>query len=112
MQGSQAFKEAQESSGGVFSERKRVIHRDSVVLKAAQDRVKAGDCTCLSSMKVVADGFLPSDQAADAILIRHFSALSEKFAVPLNRYFASLQPLAKCESFLAGYHIMFIIATQ
>lgn len=40
----QSFKEAQTSPHGLFSERKRHIKKDSAVLKAVEERMRAGDC--------------------------------------------------------------------
>lgn len=40
----QSFKEAQTSPHGLFSERKRHIKKDTAVLKAVEERMRAGDC--------------------------------------------------------------------
>lgn len=39
-----SFKDAQSSSHGVFSQRKRHVKKDTVALKLAEERVRAGDC--------------------------------------------------------------------
>lgn len=72
---SHSFKEAQGAAHGLFSERKRHIKKDTVALKAAEDKLKARDFA-----------------AGDAILLQCMSTLTERFLVPLNRYFATLLP--------------------
>lgn len=44
---SHSFKEAQSTSHGVFSERKRHIKKDTSALKAAEEKLKARDCKSL-----------------------------------------------------------------
>lgn len=94
LQGSHSFREAQNGQSGLYSERKRTIKRDDEVLRLVQDRVRAGDCKPSSSMCFDLTDSLAVLQA-DAILIRHFSHLSQSLLVPLNRYFATLHPHAK-----------------
>ncbi|KAK9894899.1 DUF1630-domain-containing protein [Cystobasidium minutum MCA 4210] len=72
---SHSFKEAQGTPHGIFSERKRHIKKDTTALKAAEEKIKARDYA-----------------AADAILLQCMSTLTERFLVPLNRYFATLLP--------------------
>lgn len=43
-QSSHSFREACSGPSGLYSEKKRTIKRDDDVLRAAQERVKAGDC--------------------------------------------------------------------
>jgi hypothetical protein len=57
-----------------------------------------GDCACLLSLsyscRTSADGAFATDFAADAVLIECFARLTDRFLVPLNRYFNSLLPAA------------------
>ena len=78
VKGSSSFRAASESHrSGLFSDRRRSIKRDPDIVDAAQSAIKRGDYS-----------------TADSILLRHFSSISERMLVPLNRYFASLQPIA------------------
>jgi hypothetical protein len=49
---SQSFRDAQDATSGLFSSRKRVVHRDSDVLKSVEGCMRAGDCASRSPLHV------------------------------------------------------------
>ncbi|CAG8473351.1 12061_t:CDS:2 [Funneliformis caledonium] len=62
---------------GVTSKRKSVIAKDKAILKLLAEAIARG---------------YPSDYLLNNILRRYFVELTEKFLVPLNRYFSTLIP--------------------
>lgn len=96
--GSYSFRHSQEHTSGVFSQHRRTIKKDHDVLKIAEDKVRQGDFVGADA-HLISEWFCflefsPNTQRS-VPHAGHFSELSEKLLSPLNRFFSTLQPLAK-----------------
>lgn len=77
-----------EHPDGFISKRQRSVQKDRVLLKQLEALISAGKYDGASSRPSV----LTPDRAGNAALRTHFQQLTERFLVPLNRYFQTLVP--------------------
>lgn len=75
---------------GFISKRQRSVQKDRVLLKQLEALVAAGKLD--GELLMLFRFELTPDRAGNAALRTHFQQLTERFLVPLNRYFQTLVP--------------------